>query len=141
MSAKHLEGQAILINNKLKFECTVPGREPITVDYAKPQGDGEGIMSLELLLLSLATCLGSTIKYLVAAQPDRHVRTLSICAEGTRRETHPTVFERIHLDLRLGADGLNAAALDALLDKAKQICPVYVMLKEGVQVTVDATLE
>ena len=118
MNAQNLVGGAALVNNKLKFECTVPNRPPFAVDYAKPLGDGEGIMSLELLLLSLATCMGSTLKVLLDAQ-HREVQELTIQVSGNRRETHPTGFERIHLDVRLRSEGLEANTLEEILGKPR----------------------
>lgn len=140
MHGRHLSGEAFLVGDKLKFECTVENRPTVVVDYVPPAGDGEGIMSLELLLLSLATCFGSAIKVLVSSNPRRHVQSLHVKVEGERRETHPTVFESISLHVAIAAIGLDSATLDALVAKAEQICPVYAMLRTGVPISLDCQL-
>ncbi len=108
MNGKHLTGEAVLINDKLKFECRAPGRPPVIADYVPPAGDGEGIMSLELLLLSLASCFGSSVKVLVNGHLKKSVKSLRVRAEGTRRETHPTVFETVSLPVTLEVEGVDA---------------------------------
>lgn len=137
MNAKQLSAQVVLINDKLKFECAVPGRAPLTVDYAKPHGDGEGIMSLELLLMSLATCFGSSLKVVLAAHQKNELRMLEIHASGIRKDTHPTAFETIRLAVRLDANSLAPETVRTTIEKAKQICPVFVMLKDGVEISIE----
>ncbi len=62
---KPLEVSSSLVNEKVKFECKTPGRESIFVDYTPPAGDGEGFTSLELLLASISTCIGTTARVLI----------------------------------------------------------------------------
>lgn len=40
------------------------GRWPIVFDFAPPLGDGQGCNGLELLLMSLAGCSGTTVAHL-----------------------------------------------------------------------------
>ena len=137
MNAKPLFGEVALINDKLKFSCTVPERPPVTVDYAPPLGDGEGIMSLELFLMSLSTCFGSTLKYLITNRLQKEVNALSITVSGTRRKDHPTSFETVRLEVHLDAPGVAGDALTEVTATARKICPVAAMLNDTVEVTIE----
>ena len=57
--SKELTATVRLINDKLNFSGTVEGNIPVSIDYTPPLGDNLGYTSLELLLLSLSSCLGS----------------------------------------------------------------------------------
>jgi putative redox protein len=107
------------------------------VDYTPPAGDGEGITSLELLLMSLATCYGSSLKVILSGPMKRHVQALHIKAEGERAQTHPTLFQSISLHVALVADGIDTESIKAVAARAEQICPVYAMLKNSVPIAVD----
>ncbi len=135
MGMNHLKASAELINEKAKFKCTVDGRDPIIVDYVPPLGDGEGYTSLELLLLSLATCFGSTVKFMLAEQMKKRIDGLRIQAAGVRREEHPTSFETIRLELIFKTPELKPEELERVMQMAKDIyCPVWAMLKTAVPI-------
>ena len=141
MNGKYLEASAQLINQKVKFKCQVEGKEPVIVDYIPPYGDGEGYTSLELLLLSLASCFGSTVKMMLNGHLKREVKALSVRANGTRREEHPTCFDSIELKLEIDAPGLEAETLEKTIRVAKDtLCPVWAMLKNNVDIHTDYTL-
>ena len=59
--SKELTASIKLLNEKLHFEGVVDGNEPVSIDYTPPLGDNLGYTSLELLLLSLSSCMGSAI--------------------------------------------------------------------------------
>jgi putative redox protein len=141
MDGKYLEASAQLINQKIKFACQVEGKEPVIVDYFPPHGDGEGYTSLQLLLLSLASCFGSTVKLMINGHLKTQVKALCVHASGTRREEHPTCFESIHLTLELSAPGLEKEALEKTIQVAKDtICPVWALLKNNVDISTEYTL-
>ena len=135
MQGRHLSANITLINEKLKFECRVENRPAVVVDYVPPAGDGEGITSLELLLMSLATCYGSALKVILSGPMKCRVRALQITAEGERAQTHPTVFQTITLHVNLSAEGIEDGAVELLTTQAERICPMYVMLKDSVPIT------
>lgn len=64
--AEQLEITANLTNQKVQFIGTAASKSnpAITCDYPPPLGDGQGYTGLELLLMSLAVCSGTTIVYL-----------------------------------------------------------------------------
>ena len=141
MDGKYLEASARLINQKVKFGCQVEGKSPIIVDYIPPYGDGEGYTSLELLLLSLSSCFGSTLKIMLNGHLKQEVKALSVQANGIRREEHPTCFESITLKLEIDAPGLEAEALEKTIQRAKDtLCPVWGMLKNNVDIHTDYIL-
>lgn len=59
--SKELTASIKLLNEKLHFQGMVDGNEPISIDYTPPLGDNLGYTSLELLLLSLSSCVGSAV--------------------------------------------------------------------------------
>ena len=138
MSANYLEASVNLINQKAKFECVVEGKEPVIVDYIPPLGDGEGYTSLELFLLSLASCFGSTVKFLIQGHLKKQVEGIRVNASGTRRNEHPTAFESIKLELILKAADIEPQALEKTIQAAKDsICPVWAMIKGNVEVVTE----
>ncbi len=138
MNGKYLEGSVRLINQKAKFECGVEGKPAVVVDYIPPIGDGEGYTSLELFLLSLASCFGSTVKFMLANRMKIAVDAVQVSASGTRRETHPTSFETMTLKLMVKAVGLEPEALEKTIQVAKDtVCPVWAMVKNNVDVVIE----
>lgn len=141
MNGKYLEASATLINQRTKFECQVKGKEPVVVDYIPPFGDGIGYTSLELLLMSLASCFGSTVKLMINTYLKKQVTGFTILASGTRKEGHPTSFESITLKMEIVASNLNSEELDKTIQFAKDsICPVWDMVKNNVEITAEYTI-
>jgi putative redox protein len=141
MNENDLEASVHLINQKAKFACRVDGKEPIIVDYIPPLGDGEGYTSLELLLLSLASCFGSTVKFLIHGHLKKPVNGVQVKVSGTRRNEHPTCFESIRLHLELQVSDIEPEALEKTIQFAKDtMCPVWAMLKNNVEISTDYTI-
>jgi len=63
--SKTLTTSIRLLNEKLHFEGNIDGNEPISIDYTPPFGDNLGYTSLELFLLSISSCTGSAILFLL----------------------------------------------------------------------------
>jgi putative redox protein len=130
-----------LMNQKVKFACRARDQQPISVDYTPPIGDGEGYTSLELLLVSLATCVGTGVLTLLRKMR-KEVSGLRITASGVRRTIHPTSFETIDLDLNLTTKDVTAEDMDKVLKLAEDsICPVWAMIKGNTTVRVKYILE
>jgi putative redox protein len=138
MNGNYLEASVKLINQKTKFECQVKGKAPIIVDYPPPFGDGEGYTSLELLLMSLASCFGTTVKLMINNHLEKQVAGVKVLASGTRKEEHPTSFESITLKLEIAASDLDAEELEKTIQFAKDsMCPVWDMLRNNVEITTE----
>lgn len=130
-----------LANEKVRFRAAVEGQDPISVDYVPPLGDGQGYTSLELLLISMGSCLGTGIKAIVEGRMKKPIRALSVRASGTRREAHPTSFESVRLALALDAPGLGPAELEGAIKAAEgTICPVLAMVKGNTELAISYEL-
>lgn len=126
-----ISASAELKNDKMKFSGESGGNTVMT-DYVPPYGDGEGFMPLQLFLVSLSACLGGTVQFL-ARNMQRHIAALKVSAEGERRQTHPTMFERIRLTVRIVSSDLTDEEVRGMLKKAEEtLCPVAAMVKDTV---------
>jgi len=141
MSGIILSARMELVNGRAKFSASVAGQPALTVDYIPPVGDGQGYTSLELLLISMGTCLGTGVKSIIEHRLKKKVESLSVLATGQRRESHPTSFSRVTLSLRLSCPGLSGAELQGVIASAeKTICPVLDMVKGNTEVVVEPVL-
>jgi putative redox protein len=59
--SKEVTTSITLVNDKLNFSGTVEGNSPVSIDYTPPLGDSLGYTSLELLLLSFSSCVGTAM--------------------------------------------------------------------------------
>ena len=124
-----------LINEKVKFKATSRSNPEIVLDYTPPIGDGEGYTSLELLLISLASCCGTSITLLLRKMR-KNVSGLQINARGNRREQHPTSFDKIFIEICLNSTDAEASDMDRVLKLSEEsICPVWNMLKNNVEIS------
>lgn len=130
-----LEANVQLINQKMKFRGSLRGNPPVVMDYVPPFGDGEGYMPMELLLMSLGACSGSSIAVLLRRM-GKTVSALSVRASGVRREQHPTSFETIDLHFTLQSPDAGDEELRKAIALSEQsLCPVWAMLKGNVTIT------
>lgn len=130
-----LTAVATLINDKVKFSGISRDNEEIIIDYVKPVGDGEGYTSLELFLISLATCSGTSVLSLLRRM-QKDVSGLKVTASGDRREVHPTYFKKILLHFELKSKDAEASDMEkALKISEESICPVWNMVKNNVDIS------
>lgn len=134
VKTKELEARLTLINNKLHFSGEVGGNQPISIDYIPPIGDGLGYTSLELLLLSLSSCLGSALlTFLRRMQKD--IVGFEIKANGVRNTEHPTGFKTITLEILINSNNTTEAEVEKVIKMAEETyCPVWAMVKGNVEV-------
>lgn len=131
---KELVTSISLVNDKLHFQGTVDGNQPVSIDYTPPLGDNLGYTSLELLLLSLSSCLGSSVLSLLRRM-EKSVAGCEIRAHGTRRTGHPTSFERIVLEIDLHSADTAEDDLEKVLKLSEdKFCPVWDMVKGNVEI-------
>lgn len=98
--SKELNSTIKLINEKLHFEASIGDNKAISIDYTPPLGDNMGYTSLELLLLSLSSCVGSAVLTFLRKMR-KTITGCEIQANGIRREEHPTCFKHILLTINL----------------------------------------
>jgi putative redox protein len=132
-----LEVSCCIQNEKLHFLGQKDSRQPIDIDYTPPLGNGLGYTSLELLLLSLASCLSSALAVLLRRMGNTII-AFEVNAKGFRREQHPTSFEKIILNFTLTSpDATEENFEKALLLSEESLCPVWDMLKGNVDINVE----
>lgn len=134
--SKELNASIILINDKLHFKGSVEGNAPISIDYIPPHGDNLGYTSLELLLLSLSSCIGSAILTFLRKMKKSMVG-IEIQAKGIRNEEHPTGFKTIIIDILLKSPDVSNEDLNKVIALSEEkYCPVWAMLKGNVAIEV-----
>lgn len=131
--SKQLTASLNLVNDRLLFEGQVEGNSPIAIDYIPPFGDNLGYTSLELMLLSLSSCVGSAFLVFLRKQ-GKIIERFSIKSDGVRRQTHPTALEEIHLYIEIKSPNLTSAEFEKTLAQVESACPVWYMIKDKTKV-------
>jgi putative redox protein len=138
--SKELTTMVKLVNDRFNFSGIVEGNSPISIDYIPPLGDNLGYTSLELLLLSLSSCLGSAV-VLFLRRMQKSVSDFEISASGVRNEDHPTGFKSILMTIHLKSPDVNKADLMKVVALAEEkYCPVWSMIKGNVEINLDYTI-
>ncbi len=134
--SRELTASVRLINDKLHFTGSVDGNAPVSIDYIPPLGDGMGYTSLELLLLSFSTCLGSAVLTFLRRM-QKPIDGFEISSHGFRNEEHPTGFKTIQLEIHLKSPDVLEADLKKVVAMAEEkYCPVWAMIKGNVEVKI-----
>ncbi len=127
-----------------KMQLTGKGHtgHTVAIDYTPPFGEDKGFTSLELLLVSLASCSGHTIQFLLGKM-GKKLEKLSVHANGVRRlDTHPTLLTNIELRYALKGENLDAATVEKVIKMAEETyCPVWALIKNNTAVTWKYTIE
>jgi len=132
--SKEVTASINLLNEKLHFEGKVEGNESISIDYIPPLGDNLGYTSLELLLLSLSSCVGSSV-LLFLRKMRKTITGFEINATGIRKEEHPTGFKTITLEMIIKSKDVTAEDVDKVIKLSEETyCPVWSMLKGNVEI-------
>ena len=145
MAEQFEEVSAVLTNDKVQFTGTSkmnPGR-PIEFDYYPPIGDGDGYNGLELVLMSLAGCSGTSMAF-VLRRMGKNVGALKVNAKGRRTQEPPVKLDRISLEFVLtSSDVTDDDAVKALQLTEEMYCPVWQMVKGNtvVETTYSITAE
>lgn len=135
--SNNLTATVELINDKVKFSGVSGANNPIIIDYVPPIGDGEGYTSLELFLISLATCSGTSVT-LMLRKMQKDVTGLKITTNGERRDTHPTYFKKIFIHFELLSKDVKAEDMERAIKLSEEsICPVWNMVKNNVEISYD----
>ena len=123
------------VDDKVMFNAAARADSPIVIDYFPPLGTGHGYTSLELLMASFGSCLGTSLLTLLRHRMRKTVRGLSVEVEGEQREEHPKKLECMHVTLTIDADDLAEEDVRKMIALSEeQVCPVWAMLKGNVKV-------
>jgi putative redox protein len=123
---------------KVAVRC---GEHEVLTDYPlQPDQAAAGFRPMELLLAALGACTGSVLALLLGRlrQP---VAGLEVDVRGQRRDTHPTVFTAIAVELRLRGAGIDPTKVEAAIAQAEGLCPVWAMLAPGTPITTSYRIE
>jgi putative redox protein len=141
IATSELKVKISLINNKLHFKGNAEGKDEISIDYIPPYGDNMGHTSLELFLLSLSSCLGSSV-LLLLRRMNRNIEGITIQAKGKRRNQHPSCFEYINLEIQITSKDVLGAEIEKAIELSEDsICPVWAMIKGNVEITVNYIIQ
>jgi putative redox protein len=108
----------------------------VDVDFKKEGEPLAGFTPLELLLTSLVGCSGQVVVGLLGRM-GREVKDLTVRARGTKREVHPTVLTKIELSFEFRGGGVDGTSVEKAFELSEdRFCPVWVMLKASVPISV-----
>ena len=92
-------------------------------------GDNLGYTSLELLLLSLSSCVGSSV-LIFLRKMRKTISSFSINATGIRKTEHPIGFKTITLELSIKSMDVTSDDVEKVIKLSEETyCPVWSMLK------------
>ena len=131
--SKQLVASVKLVNNRLNFMGSVDGMQPVSIDYIPPIGDNLGYTSLELFLLSLTSCIGSSVLTFLRRM-NKTITGCEINATGIRNENHPTGFKSIVVKIMLQSQDVSEADMKKVIALSEETyCPVISMIKGNVE--------
>lgn len=135
--AAQLEVTVNSTNQKLGYTGALRSHAAIPIDYIPPFGDGHGYLPLELLLMSLAACSGGTIGLLLRKM-GKTVTGVTVNAKGTRRDQHPTSFQKILLEFTVSSGEVKDVDVQKAITLAEEsVCPVWAMMKGNVEIVTE----
>ncbi len=135
--SKELKVSLNILNDKLHFNGMCGENYPVSIDYIPPLGDGLGYTSLELLLLSLSSCVASTI-LIFLRKMNKSITNVKVAATGNRKKEHPTGFENINIELNIQSNNLTNNDMDKVIQLSEELyCPVWSMLKGNVDIVLN----
>jgi putative redox protein len=123
-----------LSNDKVGFQGTTEGQLPVPIDYVPPVGDGMGYTSLELLLMSLSSCMATSL-LLFLRRSGKTITGLRIRTEADRRTEHPTILTQIHVRYFFNSPDLAQEDFEKVLALTEEkFCPVFAMINPATQI-------
>jgi putative redox protein len=135
--SKEVSASLVLVNDRLHFEGLADQNQPVSIDYTPPLGDNLGYTSLELLLLSLSSCIGSSILTLLRKMR-KTITSFEIDSRGIRKQEHPTAFKTIILDIKLSSPDTSTDDILKVIKLSEDTyCPVWSMMKGNVEVLIN----
>ncbi len=129
------------LQGKMQLKGRAHTGHEVQIDYIPPLGDDKGFMSLELLMISLASCSGHTV-LLLLRKMGKIVDGLKVQAVGNRRDEHPTMITDIKLQFSLKGDNLDNPSVEKAIQSAEEeFCPVWAMLNNNVTISWEYVIE
>ncbi len=98
-------------------------------------GSAAASRPMELMLLSLGSCSGSDVASILKKKR-MHLDGFEIQLTGTRADTHPKVFTKIHLEYLFYGENLRESDIQRAIDLSQnKYCPVAAMLTKSCEIT------
>ena len=102
-----------------RFSVSNGHNDPIIVDVGPDYG-GNGPAALELTIMSLATCLGTTYKMIADKM---HLKVTALNVKASVKKNDQSFITDIKLDVYVSSDEQNEKLIKAL-EMAEKNCPV-----------------
>ena len=129
------------IDEKVMFSAGARGNPAIVIDYFPPIGTGKGYTSMELLMISLGSCVSTTLITLLRNRMKKTIAGIVTEVNGTICDEHPKKLNQITILLKINAQNLTNAELQEALNIVEtKVCPVWAMLKGNVTVNVKSEI-
>lgn len=106
----------------------------IPFDYAPPLGTGCGFAGLEILLISFAGCVSTTVVFLLG-RLGKHISSYTASAEGIRTE-HPLSLKEICFHICIESEDITDADMEYVIKQAEAISPVWQAVKNNITVKI-----
>lgn len=131
--SNQLEVEVNLTNQKVQFTgvSNYNPERPITFDFVPPLGDGDGFRGLELLVLSFAGCVSTTIVYLLRKM-GKNISGFKLKAKGISGD-QPLSLQKINLEIILESKDAGDSDINSAIKQAENISPVWKLLKNNVE--------
>ena len=122
------------VDNRVHFEAISDAHPPLSMplDYVPPLGTDQGFAGLEALIMSFCGCVSTAIVGLLLRK-GKHIGSYSVHAEGVRRE-QPLSLGKILFHVNLTSEDATREDMDVVLQQAEQISPVWIAIRNNVEV-------
>ena len=112
------------------------------MDWPEATGGAAGAPTpMEMVLMALGSCSAVDVVQILAKQRTP-VESLRVELSAERREEHPRIFTRIHVEYVVRGEGIKEAALErAITLSEEKYCSVSAMLRGSVEITSSYRLE
>ena len=130
-----MEARVKWVENAAFIAETGSGHAIVVDGPAEIGGRNLGPRPMELMLLSVGSCSAVDIVHILkkARQP---VADVEVKVSGTRAETDPKVFTKIHLHFVVSGKGLSENQVKRAVDlSAEKYCSASIMLQKACEVT------
>lgn len=125
----------VSLQDGLRFVGSAGSGYTVQLDAAPPAGAGQGLMPMELILISLASCSAMDLLAILRKKRQK-VEDLEVFAQGTRRDKSPTIYTTINLDYVLRGEEIDPITVEDTLNMVRdRYCPVWTMLAPTADIT------
>lgn len=122
------------LDNRVHFEAVSDAHPALSMplDYVAPLGTDQGFAGLEALVMTFSGCVSTAIVGLLLRK-GKLIDSYSVHAEGVRRE-QPISLSKILFHVKLASKDVTREDMDAVLQQAEQISPVWIAIRNNVEV-------